>query len=185
MGTVLFFTGLYENSITCWLTQNQTTAPFLKLAAVCPISSSILLMRAIRLVEAPSNLGLKGPAPGVVPAVDWLPAWLRQWGFYDLVAPQYIHTLTPPPYAMQLDPVGIRNADAISRYSQQLAACITPVVRLPGFVLVVGGDYSILLGIALGLKSAGTYGLFFLDGHTDYAEPGRSETGGAAGMVLP
>lgn len=141
-------------------------------------------MHAVHLVEAPSNLGLKEPAPGIAPAVDRLPAWLKHWGFYDLVAPQRIYTVMPPPYSMQLDPVGVRNAEAIGRYSQQLAACITPIVMQSGFALVVGGDCSILLGIALGLKVAGTYGLFFLDGHTDYAEPGRSDTGGAAGMDL-
>lgn len=141
-------------------------------------------MRPVHLIEAPSNLGLKELTPGVAPAVDRLPAWLRRWGFYERVAPDFLHAVPPPPYAMDLDPVGVRNAAAIARYSQQLAACIAPVVAQPGFALVLGGDCSIVLGIALGLKTAGTYGLFFLDGHTDYATPGRSATGGAAGMDL-
>ncbi|WP_280640692.1 arginase family protein [Hymenobacter volaticus] len=85
---------------------------------------------------------------------------------------------------MDLDPVGVRNAAAIAHYSQRLAACIRQVLTQPAFALVVGGDCSILLGIALGLKAVGPYGLFFLDGHTDYATPERSATGGAAGMDL-
>ncbi|PJJ59024.1 arginase family protein [Hymenobacter chitinivorans] len=141
-------------------------------------------MHPVYVVEAPSNLGLQEVFPGVAPAVDRLPAWLKQWGLYDLIVPQSVFSVPPPPYAMELDPVGVRNAEAIGRYSRQLAACITPVVRQPGFTLVLGGDCSILLGIALGLKRAGTYGLFFLDGHTDYATPERSATGGAAGMDL-
>ena len=143
-----------------------------------------LIMLAIHLIEAPSNLGLHESAPGVAPAVDRLPAWLQQWGFYDLVAPQRFHSLPPPPYTMDLDPIGVRNAAAIGRYSQRLATCIRQVITEPAFALVVGGDCSILLGIALGLKAVGPYGLFFLDGHTDFATPARSATGGAAGMDL-
>ncbi|UOG73339.1 arginase family protein [Hymenobacter tibetensis] len=141
-------------------------------------------MRTVHLIEAPSNLGLQELIPGVPPAVDRLPGWLQQWGFYDLLSPRHVHSVSPPPYAREVDPVGVRNADAISHYSQQLGACITQVITQPGFAVVLGGDCSILLGIALGLKAAGTYGLFFLDGHTDYATPERSATGGAAGMDL-
>jgi arginase len=142
-------------------------------------------MALLHLIEAPSNLGLQESAPGIVPAVDQLPAWLKHWGLYDLVAPHTVHTLLPPPYTGQVDSTsGVRNADALAAYSQQLAACLTPLVRQGAFALVLGGDCSILLGPALGLKPLGTYGLFFLDGHTDYAWPGLSPTGGAAGMDL-
>jgi arginase len=141
-------------------------------------------MPPVYLIEAPSNLGLKELIPGVAPAVDRLPAWLRQWGFHDRVAPRAVFSVPPPPYAMAMDPVGVRNAGAIARYSRQLAVCLAPVLAQPGFALVLGGDCSIVLGVALGLKHAGTYGLFFLDGHTDYATPDGSATGGAAGMDL-
>lgn len=65
-------------------------------------------------------------------------------GLYDLVA---------PPYTINLDLVGVRSAAAIGRYSQRLAACIRLVITQPAFALVVGGDYSIVLGIVLGLKA--------------------------------
>lgn len=127
-------------------------------------------MPVLHLIEAPSNLGLQAPAPGVVPAVNRLPAWLKHWGFYELVAPQAVHTVLPPPYSARVDPAsGVRNADAVGTYSLQLAACVAQLVRQGAFALVLGGDCSILLGPALGLKQLGTYGLFFLDGHTDYA----------------
>jgi arginase len=142
-------------------------------------------MPIVALVEAPSNLGLKEPAPGIIPAVHLLPAWLKQWGFYEAVLPQNVYSVPPPPYGTEVDPEsGVRNADALGRYSQQLAARIAQVVRQGAFALVLGGDCSILLGNMLGLKAVGTYGLFFLDGHTDYAWPGLSATGGAAGMDL-
>jgi arginase len=139
----------------------------------------------VHIVEAPSNLGLKAPAPDKEPAVSQLPAWLKQWGLYELVAPISVHTVPPPPYSHGLDPdSGVRNADAIAHYSLELANVVAGVVRRREFPLVLGGDCSILLGNLLGLKSLGNYGLFFLDGHTDYAWPGLSATGGAAGMDL-
>ncbi len=142
-------------------------------------------MALIGIVEAPSNLGLKAPAPGIEPAVNRLPAWLKQWGFHDLVAPTSVHTVAPPAYAEAVDPEsGVRNAAAIADYSRQLAACVADLVRRQTFPVVLGGDCSILLGNMLALHSLGTYGLFFLDGHTDYAWPGLSPTGGAAGMDL-
>ena len=142
-------------------------------------------MPAVHLIEAPSNLGLKQATPGLMPAVSQLPAWLKQWGFYELVAPQGVHTVLPPPYTGALDPTsGVRQADAIGSYSQHLAACLMQVVKQGALALVVGGDCSVLLGIALGLKHLGSYGLIAIDGHTDYAWPGLSATGGAAGMDL-
>jgi arginase len=142
-------------------------------------------MPVVSIVEAPSNLGLKAPAPDVIPGVYLLPAWLKQWGFHDLVAPAQVYTIPPPAYSGEVDAEsGVRNADAIAVYSQELASCVATLVQKQSFVVVLGGDCSILLGNMLALKRLGNYGLFFLDGHTDYAWPGLSATGGAAGMDL-
>ncbi len=141
--------------------------------------------RAIYIVEAPSNLGLKEPWPGVEPGVSQLPNWLRRWGLHEQLTPQRVLAVPAPPYGGALDPAtGVRNAVALAQYAQQLAACIAGLVQPPVFVVVLGGDCSILLGTMLGLKQVGKYGLFFLDGHTDYAWPGLSASGGAAGMDL-
>jgi arginase len=48
--------------------------------------------------------------------------------------------------------------------------------------LVIGGDCSIVVGIALALKRTGNYAMFYLDGHTDFMEPALSGTKGVAGM---
>jgi arginase len=79
---------------------------------------------------------------------------------------------------------GVRNADAIARFAGTQATLLERVVREGAFPLVLGGDCSILIGNALGLKRVGRYGLFFLDGHTDFMGPDMSQTGGAAGMDL-
>jgi arginase len=49
---------------------------------------------------------------------------------------------------------------------------------------VLGGDCSVLLGTMLALRRRGRYGLVFVDGHTDFAVPETSLSGGAAGMDL-
>lgn len=142
-------------------------------------------MRVVHLIEAPSNLGLKEPAPGKEPGVKKLPAWLKQHGFYDLIQPEIIHTVTPPPYSMRLDEeAGVRNAGKISVYSQQVAQVLMQVVGQDAFPVVLGGDCSILIGNSLALKTLGKYGIFFMDGHTDFAWPALSQTKGAAGMDL-
>jgi arginase len=53
-----------------------------------------------------------------------------------------------------------------------LVAGATPVV--------LGGDCSILIGIALALHRRGHHGLAFLDGHLDYRHPANSDIVGAA-----
>jgi arginase len=142
-------------------------------------------MTDISILEFPSNLGLHEPAPGVEPGVKKLPAWLRKHGFYDLLKPAKVYSIDPPTYSMHLDKVsGVRNADAIARYAKQQAVLLEKVLSLPTFPVIIGGDCSILIGNALALKKAGRYGLFFLDGHTDFMEPALSATGGAAGMDL-
>src|SRR5690606_19027193 len=51
------------------------------------------------------------------------------------------------------------------------------------FPLVLGGDCSILVGSALGLKKKGNYAIFYLDGHTDFMDISFSESGGVGGMA--
>ncbi|MNL13910.1 Arginase [compost metagenome] len=51
------------------------------------------------------------------------------------------------------------------------------------FPFILGGDCSILLGSAIALKQKGNYGLFYLDGHTDFMNISLSETGGVGGMA--
>jgi arginase len=142
-------------------------------------------MPKITILEFPSNLGLIEPKPGHEPGVKRLPDWLRKFHFHDVLKPDKVLTLSPPPYSMHVDKEsGIRNAEAIGEYAVQQSELLKLSVQEKSFSVVIGGDCSILIGNTLCLKKLGYYGLFFLDGHTDFMWPELSGTKGAAGMEL-
>ena len=142
-------------------------------------------MKHKSIIEFPSNLGLIEPSPGHEPGVKKLPDWFRAHKLHDLIQPKHIYSLTPPPYTMNIDKVsGVRNADAIIQYAKEQVSLIEKVISEKDFAIVLGGDCSILIGNALALKQRGRYGLFYLDGHTDFITPDMSGTAGAAGMDL-
>lgn len=142
-------------------------------------------MKNIVIVECPSNLGLKEPSPGKEPGVRNLPESLRKNGFHAAIPHDNVIFLDPPSYAMELDTEsGVRNADKIIEFAKKQSKTVSEFIGKEKFQLTIGGDCSILIGIGLGLKKSGRYGLFFLDGHTDFMWPELSKTGGAAGMDL-
>jgi arginase len=142
-------------------------------------------MRNLIIIEAPSNLGLKCLQPGTEPGVKFLPDALRKTGFAASAGITQTIQVPAPPYNMESDDViKIRNAAAIVDYSVTLAKHIQEAIERNLIPVVIGGDCSILLGNALGLKNMGNYGLFYIDGHTDYMLPEHSGTEGAAGMDL-
>lgn len=142
-------------------------------------------MKEIVLIEAPTNLGLKESSPGIEPGVKFLPAALDKAGFYKLIGIKERIHVEPPAYSMHLDKAsGIRNADAIAGYSKELAEVIKGVIEQDKIPLVIGGDCSVMIGSCVALKQKGNFGLFHLDGHTDYMRPEFSETKAAAGMGL-
>ena len=114
-----------------------------------------------------------------------MPAQLRKVGFFDLIDPQEVVELEPPPNSMYLDPASdMRNTDSIAAYAKQQVPILSDVISRKNFALVLGGDCSILIGNALALKKLGNYRLFFIDGHTDFMWPALSSTHGVAGMDL-
>lgn len=142
-------------------------------------------MKKIMVIEAPSNLGLIEPFSGGEPGVKKLPAWLKKHGLYKCLHPYKIKKINPPPYTMMVDiESGVRNADSIVDFSGALSVAVQRAIMQGYFTLVIGGDCSILIGCAIALKKIGRFGLFFLDGHTDYMWPELSQTAGAAGMEL-
>ncbi|MHB1544931.1 MAG: arginase family protein [Gammaproteobacteria bacterium] len=139
----------------------------------------------IELIEAPSNLGLKPPCPGVEPGTRRAPEALIHSGLAAMPGIQLHRRIEAPVYSPdESRPVNIRNLEKIAMYSRRLAAAIGTAVRNTRFPLVIGGDCSILIGVGLALSELGTYGLLFVDGHTDFFLPEQSATGGAAGMDL-
>lgn len=143
-------------------------------------------MHNFLIIEAPTNLGLKQLQPGVEPGVRFLPEALRKTRFAENAGIRHIITVPAPPYSMELDKESqVRNASAIAGYSRELGARVKAAVENGIVPVVIGGDCSIVIGNALGLKSTGgNYALFSMDGHTDYVPPGQSGTAGAAGMGL-
>src|SRR6266487_1430903 len=142
-------------------------------------------MQQLVLIEAPSNLGLKEPFPRVEPGVKFFPSAMEEAGFASSAGIAERVNVAAPLYSMEVHPeTKVRNAGKIIQYSIKLADEIDSPILQRDLPLVIGGDCSILIGAALSLKRNGNYGLFFLDGHTDYVLPEQSGTAGAAGMDL-
>lgn len=136
----------------------------------------------IAVVDAPSNLGLRPPAPGVVPGCYKLAGALRDRGLIARLGARDAGYVTPPRYDRHdwKPGDGVFNAAAMATYTRQLADRIGGLVDVGEFVLVLGGDCSILLASILALRRRGRYGLAFLDGHSDFRHPANSSGVGAA-----
>ena len=137
------------------------------------------------LIEAPSNLGLIEPKPGLEPGVRFFPDAMEREGFARQAGIQKKIRIPPPTYSMVVDEeTRVRNSDKLIKYSRELANSLDGYLEKQQKIVLLGGDCSVLVGAALSLKRTGNYGLFFLDGHTDYVLPQQSGTAGAAGMDL-
>jgi arginase len=141
-------------------------------------------MKEICIVEFPSNLGLKEPQPGKEPGVKRLPDWLWKHKLHEAINPKDTLRLDAPKYTNIKDAeTHILNANALVDYAREQAYLINNLLTQNKFPFVLGGDCSILLGPAIALKQKGNYGLFYLDGHTDFMDVSLSETGGVGGMA--
>ncbi len=135
--------------------------------------------RSYAIIEAPSILGLKPNG------VEQLPQALLGHGLAQKLNARLAARLTPPPYDPEIDPeTRTLNAQAIARWSPQLADAVEDVLERDEFPVVLGGDCSILLGPALALRRRGRYGLLFVDGHADFYQPEVNPNGEAASMDL-
>jgi arginase len=140
--------------------------------------------RAIAVLDAPSVLGLRPPAPGRVPGCWRLPEALRRHGLVERLGAADAGRVEPPLYRPEIDPAtGVRNGDAIPGYSVALADRLQELLGTGAFPLVLGGDCSILLGAALALRRRGRYGLVSVDGGLDFRHPGNAHLAGPVGSV--
>ncbi|MBE8726705.1 arginase family protein [Flavobacterium hungaricum] len=141
-------------------------------------------MKEIYIVEFPSNLGLKEPQPGKAPGVNRLPDWLWKHNLHKSLNTEHVTRITPSQYSNVKDSeTHFLNADSLVSYAREQAYLINNLISQKKFPFILGGDCSILLGVAAALKQKGNYGLFYLDGHTDFMDIALSETGGAGGMA--
>jgi arginase len=136
-------------------------------------------MPSFAVIDAPSVLGLKPNG------VERLPEALKAAGLLARLHAEDAGRVEPLPYNPRRDPeTHILNPDALRAYALRLAAAVAGVLREGRFPLVLGGDCSNIIGIMLALRRAGRYGLFFIDGHSDFYQPEAEPNGEVASMDL-
>ncbi|MGW2402986.1 arginase family protein [Streptomyces sp. NPDC001739] len=143
-------------------------------------------MRRTVLIDAPSNLGLRPPAPGTVPGCAKLAGALREQGLLRRLGALEGGVVVPPRYDLTGWREGVDgdfNAAAMAGYTRKLAARVEDRVRSGDFPVLLGGDCSILLGAVLGLRRLGRYGVAYLDGHGDFRHPGNVAVSGPLGAA--
>jgi arginase len=144
-------------------------------------------VKPIAVLDAPSNLGLRPPKPGVVPGCYKLAGALRDQGLLTRIGAEDAGCVVPPRYDVgDWSPGdGVFNAAALAGYTGRLAERIGRLLDGGRFPVVLGGDCGILLGALLALRPRGRYGLAYFDGSADFlrlAQAGR--IGAAAGETL-
>ena len=137
-------------------------------------------MLRFAIIDAPSVLGLRPTG------VEGLPEALKKAGLLKQLKAEYIGAIQSRiPYSSERDQrTMLLNAKAIREYSQSLANVVSNVIAEKKFPIVLGGDCSVLIGPLLALRRKGRYGLFFIDGHSDFYQPQASHTGEVADMEL-
>lgn len=136
----------------------------------------------IQIITATSILGLKPSG------VETLASTLLSLGLQNKVHAQgpliEVPTLNDLYTNRRDTQTNIINGEALRTFSLKLSLAVQGTHGDEKFLLVLGGDCSILIGIMHALKSNGDYGLFFLDAHADFYEPEKSTTGETADMDL-
>ncbi len=140
------------------------------------------------VLGAPSAIGIRPYDDGRPRRLDRAPAMLRAQRLIGRLGAQYLGEVAPPPYRDVERPAsGVRNERELDTYSHRLAARVGDVLAASPrpFLLLLGGDCSILLGALLGASRGGRrIGLAYVDAHADFATPGEALTGSAASSAL-
>lgn len=145
------------------------------------------MIRTIGIVGAPSSIGIRPYDDGRPRRLDLAPRALREQGLATRLAARDRGDVMPPPYRDVDRPPGRpRNESDVADYSRALAECVAAATNEGDFVLVLGGDCSIVLGSLLGVQRGDgrPVGLAYVDAHADFATPAESRTGSAASMAL-
>ena len=141
--------------------------------------------KMIALLGAPSNIGIRPYDDGQPRGLDRAPAALRAHGVAARLRADDAGDVVPPAYVdFTRQPGSVRNEAAIVRYSRDIGARVAHAAADGRFVLLLGGDCSIVLGGLLGARGLSNprLGLIYVDGHADFATPEESVTGSAAAM---
>lgn len=145
------------------------------------------MTRSMTIVGAPSSIGIRPYDDGGVRRLDLAPGALREQGLTRRLAARDAGDVLPPPYRDLVRPPGRpRNEQGVADYCRALGRQVAAAAADGEFVLVLGGDCSIVLGCLLGARRPGgpPVGLVYIDAHSDFATPELSRTGSAASMCL-
>lgn len=145
--------------------------------------------RAIDLIKAPTNLGLRPDPKGKIPGTWRAADVLIQQGLARRLPIRRIVSLPRLPYSTEPEPgTKLRNGGKIRAFNLALAKAVERARRSGSFPLVIGGECSDLLGGLLGLRRTGGRGLIHVDGHSDFLQESTYPPGiplrSAAGMDL-
>jgi arginase len=141
----------------------------------------------IALLGAPTAIGISPYREGGARRVDAAPAALRAAGIVERLGANDLGDLDQlAPYRDADRPVDrIRNEADVVAYSALLADRIGAAAGPEQFVVVLGGDCTVLLGALSGLRAhGGAVGLVYVDGHADFASLEESPSGSACSMNL-
>ena len=151
-------------------------------------------MRRVAVLGAPSSIGLRpNDQTGAPQDVNRAPQALRALGLNERLGATDLRDVLPPPYEDFERPPGKgRNEAGVATYSRSLADPVAAGIDDDRFVVVIGGDCSVVLGCLLGAGRArrgigsdpSRIGLVYVDGHADFASPEESMTGSVASMGL-
>ena len=151
-------------------------------------------MRHVAVLGAPSSIGLRPhDETGAPQEVNRAPETLRDLGLIERLDATDLRDVLPPPYEdFERPPGKARNEAGVATYSRSLADPVAAGIDDDRFLVVIGGDCSIVLGCLLGAGRArrgtdsdpGRIGLVYVDGHADFASPEESMTGSVASMGL-
>lgn len=158
------------------------------LMMMAPAAKLLARERALSIILAPSNLGLRPPDVGHPPGAWRAPQALMAAGLAAAVGASQVLPLERPTYDFGPQPgTQIRNGQSIRTFSLKLSDLVRSVLEQGSFPLVIGGDCSILLGSLCGLRRWGGRGLVHIDGHSDFyrmSDQDSGRLGAAAGMDL-
>jgi len=143
--------------------------------------------RPIAIVGAPSAIGIRPYDSGDARQVDRAPGVLRALGVVERLGATDLGDVIPAAYRDYVRPPRrARNEHEVAAYSLALGDRVAAAAEDGRFVVLLGGDCSIVLGGLVGVKraAAGSVGLAYVDAHADFATPEESQTGSVASMCL-
>jgi arginase len=143
--------------------------------------------RSIAIVGAPTSIGIRTYDSGEPRHLDRAPGVLRELGLVQRLGASDLGDVIPPAYRDFVRPVGRpRNEAEVGAYCRTLGERVREAASDGCFVVVLGGDCSIVLGSLLGARKSAqeSVGLVYVDAHADFGTPEESHTGSVASMCL-